>query len=305
VPDSLWLNELLGSLLVGAALRGARVLIIAPSRAAAPGKGWPPLALIHDLMSRLVAVQRELAPEFARGGGFLRVGIYDPVVGVDNLRDRVRTLRQRLTQTPFLRDLYAFDPAVYAVLDSSDAILGASGADSASRDPALPRVVPMLHFKGFLYISREAWKRLISGPAMAFGLQQYLIQRTRQLREGPAVGEDVMADAMQLTGAGIINELLDSLPLEERACPRYQHCPGRRWVFYLQIGSPNQDYRSMALDGEAAVLVSGWTSLFAVPDFLLVCGLTTWPDTQEELDRLLPPPTTRQRAFAWWVRMVL
>ncbi len=299
VPDSLWLNEFLGSLLVGAALRGTRVLIIAPSRATAPGKAWPTLALAHDLMSRLVAVQRELAPEFARGGGFLRVGIYNPVVGVDDLRDRVRALRRSLSQTPFLHDLYAFDPAVYALLDSSDAILGAAGDDSVRR------TVPMLHFKGFLYISREAWRRLISGPAMAFGLHQYLVQRTRQLREGPAVGEDVMADAMQMTGAGTINQLLDSLPLDERACPRFQHCPGKRWVFFLQIGSPNQDYRSMALDGEAAVLVSGWTSLYALPDFVLLAGLTTWPDTQEELDRLLPPPTERQRVFAWWVRMLL
>ena len=299
VPDSLWLNQLLGSLLVGAALRGTRVLIIAPSRATAPGKAWPTLALAHDLLSRLVAVQRELAPEFVRGGGFLRVGIYNPGSGVDDLRDRARALRRSLSQTPFLHDLYAFDPAVYAVLDSSDAILGAAGDDSVRR------TVPMLHFKGFLYISREAWKRLISGPAMAFGLQQYLVQRTRQLREGPAVGEDVMADAMQLTGAGIINQLLDSLPLDERACPRPQHCPGKRWVFFLQIGSPNQDYRSMSLDGEAAVLVSGWTSLYAMPDFVLLTGLTTWPDTQEELDRLLPPPTERQRAIAWWVRMLL
>jgi hypothetical protein len=140
---------------------------------------------------------------------------------------------------------------------------------------------------------------------MAFGLHQYLVQRTRQLREGPAVGEDVMADAMQMTGAGIINQLLDSLPLDELGCPRFQHCAGKRWVFFLQIGSPNQDYRSMVLDGEAAVLVSGWTSLYAVPDFVLLTGLTTWPDTQGELDRLLPPPTPRQRAFAWWIRMLL
>jgi hypothetical protein len=76
-------------------------------------------------------------------------------------------------------------------------------------------------------------------------------------------------------------------------------------VFFLQVGSPNQDYRSMVLDGEAAVLVSGWTSLYAVPDFVLLTGLTTWPDTQGELDRLLPPPTPRQRAFAWWIRMLL
>ena len=300
VPDSLWLNELLASLCVGSALRGARVLIIAPSQASAPGKGWPTLALIHDLMSRLVALQHALAPEYARAGGFVRGGLYDPKVGVDDLLERVRALRDNLIATPFLRDLYSFDPAVLQVLGDSTL-----AAPDATRRAPVATVQPLLHMKGFLYISREAWARLISGPPMAYGLQEYLKQRARQLREGAGVGEEAMADAMQIMGSRILNRVLDSLPDAERACPRPQHCPGLRWVFYLQIGSPNQDYRSMIMDGEAATLVSGWTALYGMPDFVLITGLAAWPETQAQLDRLLPRQDPRLLAAAWWVRMGL
>ena len=300
IPDSLWLNELLASLFVGSALRGARVLIIAPSRASAPGKGWPTLALMHDLMSRLVALQRALAPEYARVGGFVRAGLYDPKAGVNDLFERVHALRDNLIATPFLRELYSFDPTVLQVL--SDSTLTAP--ESTRRAPGAT-VQPLLHMKGFLYISREAYARLISGPPMAYGLREFLKKWKEQLEPHKDVGVDAMADAMQLMGAQIINAVLDSLSDSERACPRPQHCPGLRWVFYLQIGSPNQDYRSMAMDGEAATLVTSWTALYGMPDFVLLTGLAAWPETQAELDRLLPPPDSRLLAAAWWVRMSL
>jgi hypothetical protein len=306
IPDSLWLNQFLGSLLVGAALRGVRVLVIAPSAASAPGKGWPTLAMMHDLMSRLLGLQHALGAEYAASGGFVRVGLYDPKVGVDNLPDRVRALTQTLQDTPFLRRLYSFDPAVIKVLQQAVGIAEPSIKPDTVPAPVVEGgVQPMLHLKGFLYISGEAWKRLISGPPMVYGLQEYLAQRARQLQGGAAVEETEMADAMQKMGAQVINRVLDSLPDAERACPRPGHCPGLRWVFYLQVGSPNQDYRSMALDGEAATLVSSWTALYAVPDFVLLTGLTAWPETQAELDRLLPPADDRLMAFAWWVRMAL
>ncbi|HSD31865.1 MAG TPA: hypothetical protein VLB49_08145 [Gemmatimonadales bacterium] len=300
IPDSLWLNELLASLFVGSALRGARVLIIAPSLASAPGKGWPTLALMHDLMSRLVALQHALAPEYARVGGFVRAGLYDPKAGVHDLFERVNALRDNLIATPFLRELYSFDPTVLQVL--SDSTLTAK--DSTRRAP-VTTVQPLLHMKGFLYISREAWARLISGPPMAYGLREYLKERQKQLEGGEGVGEEPMADALQLIGSKIINTVLDSLPDSARACPRPQHCPGLRWVFYLQIGSPNQDYRSMVMDGEAATLVTSWTALYGMPDFVLLTGLAAWPETQAQLDRLLPPPDSRLLAAAWWIRMSL
>lgn len=276
VPDSLWESDFLASLLAGAALRGARVLLIAPSFASAPSRGSPQLAVMHDLLSRVLALRRALGPAIARAGGAYRLGIYDPVITVDDVTGRVAVLRQRLAETPFLRDLYAFCPATLAVLDSAEAIVGqaplAVTGDSGDR--------PKLHFKGFLYVSREAWTRLISGPAMAMGMRAYLEERGRQLREGIGVEEEAMAVALQRVGAAAINPLLDTLMLGERP----------RWTFFLMVGSANENYRSMLMDGEAMVLVSGWTGLYAVPDLILLTGLATWIDDQAELDRRLPRP---------------
>jgi hypothetical protein len=279
VPDSLWESDFLASLLAGAALRGVRVLLIAPSLASAPSRGSPQLAVMHDLLAAALALRQTLGPTIDRAGGAYRVGIYDPDVAVDDVAARVDILRRRLAETPFLRDLYAFDAGTARVLDSARALVGAPPpqpllpvtGDSADR--------PKLHFKGFLYVSREAWGRLVSGNAMATGLATYLVERGRQLREGIGVEEEAMAAALQRAGAQAINTLLDTLPLGERP----------RWAFFLMVGSANENYRSMLLDGEAMVLVSGWTSLYAVPDLILLTGIATWIDEKAELDRRLPP----------------
>lgn len=293
-PDSLWLNELIASLLTASALRGVRVLIIAPSRSGAPAPGWA-LPLMHDLLSRLLAAREVLAPGIAKAGGLFQIGLYGPDIGVDDLPRRVQALRTALARNSMLRGLYAFDPAVYHVLDSAEAIVG---TPRANRDdpPATADVAvrPKLHFKGFLYVSREGWTQLIGGRPMAQGLQEYLAQRALQLRE-PQVGESVLADAMQQVGAIEINRVLENIPQHER----------RRLAFFLQVGSPNLNYRSMVMDGEAAVLVSGWTSLYAFPDFLLLTGISTWIEDQAELDRRLPPASGLKHRLARWVRMGL
>lgn len=321
VPDSLWLNELLASLLTGAGLRGVRVLMILPSRASAPSAGWPQLALMHDLGSRMIAVRHELSPVLDASGGVLRVGCYDARAGVDDLKARVLALRGRLADTPFLRQLFDFIPAVSQVVDS---VLGApapftpgdpAGTDSAER--------PKLHFKGFLYVSREEWASLISGPPMAVGLREYLRARREQVLGGASVSEAELTQTLQRMGAQAIDPILDQY-VKENTCHvgsydlpadlrldarqnRKRHVQARRcgWASFLQVGSPNQDYRSMVMDGEGAVLVSDWTSLYAVPDFVLLTGLTTWPEDQEEFDRLLPRPGMPKLILAWWVRMML
>lgn len=279
VPDSLWESDFLASLLAGAALRGTRVLLIAPSLASAPSRGSPQLAMMHDLLSRVLALRQALGPAIDQAGGAYRLGIYDPVITVDDVTGRAAELRQRLADTPFLRSLYAFTPATLQALDSAAAFVGQAAlpvtGDSGDR--------PKLHYKGFLYVSREAWSRLVSGPAMAVGFQEYFKERGRQRREGIGVEEEAMAAALQRVGAEAINPLLDTLPLGERP----------RWAFFLMMGSANENYRSMLMDGEAMVLVSGWTSLYAVPDLILLTGMATWIDDQAQLDSRLP----RRSAF--------
>jgi hypothetical protein len=76
-------------------------------------------------------------------------------------------------------------------------------------------------------------------------------------------------------------------------------------VFFLQVGSHNHNYRSMVMDGEAAVFVSNWTSLYAEPDFALLTGLVAWLDDQRQLDRLLPVRGGLKWLLARWFWMGL
>jgi hypothetical protein len=46
------------------------------------------------------------------------------------------------------------------------------------------------------------------------------------------------------------------------------------------------------------VTLVGWSALSGMLDFLMLAGLCEWPDTQAELDALLPPVTGVMRTLA-------
>jgi hypothetical protein len=166
---------------------------------------------------------------------------------------------------------------------------GGSGAVAAA-DADLPA---KLHLKGFLYISMPAWAHLIEGPPLERALQVYLTERQR-LSAGET-NEDAMVRTLQRIGAEVINPVLQALPGGHRS----------DWVFYLQLGSPNMDYRSMLLDGEVAALISDWTSLYAFFDFMLLVGQVEWVEDQAALDALIPPPGAVGRRLGRWIRFAL
>jgi phosphatidylserine/phosphatidylglycerophosphate/cardiolipin synthase-like enzyme len=78
-----------------------------------------------------------------------------------------------------------------------------------------------------------------------------------------------------------------------------------RAAYYLIVGSANQDYRSMYLDGEASVLLAGRSAVVGLVDFALLAALSVWVEDVASLDALLPPPTGLQRLVARWVRPLL
>ena len=51
----------------------------------------------------------------------------------------------------------------------------------------------------------------------------------------------------------------------------------------------------MMTDGEVLQVTAGAWAMWAVADMWILAGSTTWIESQEELDRLLPPYTERQR----------
>ena len=60
-------------------------------------------------------------------------------------------------------------------------------------------------------------------------------------------------------------------------------------ALFLTVGSHNQDYRSLALDGEALCVVAGSASLLAVGDMLLVSTVgVNWLDSAADVDKAIP-----------------
>ena len=284
IPDSLWGNSLFAALLAGSALRGCRVLFVAPSLAAAPSSGWPAMALTHGLFARLIVLQQEFGPELEAVGGMLKTGIYNPGVGVNDVAARFTRAYQNARRTPFLRRLFATDPSVDSILAHADELMGGKTDSTAARREA--QVMPKLHLKANFFASREAWDHLVARPEMAQVFEAYIAQL---LRADSRESDVRVASGALVTASGHLEaSFLASLTPQER----------ERVVYYLVVGSANEDYRSMLMDGEASVLLSGWSGVVGLMDFTLIMNLSVWIDDLEMLDALLPPPAGLQRSVA-------
>jgi hypothetical protein len=78
-----------------------------------------------------------------------------------------------------------------------------------------------------------------------------------------------------------------------------------QWLGYLTVGSVNMDYRSMVMDGEVMITVSGWGAVVGLMDFVLLVGLCKWIEDQAGLDALLPPPSGTTRKMANLMKLML
>jgi hypothetical protein len=278
VPDSLWQSYLYASLLAGSALRGCRVMIVAPALAAAPSAGAPAMARAHDLFSALIQFQADLGEEAARRGGFLRTGLYSPKVGVGDLVGRLKQGRTRTE--PWLDSLYPGNPAVDSVIEGAEALLQAEGYRPTYLVGSDSVMSPKLHLKANLFLSGAAWDALLSRPEWGGVLREYLIYLARQSKLDVAERGDVrdrpkhLADAVQALARAVATD------------PRTK---ADRDVSYFTVGSANMDYRSMVMDGEVMLTVTGWNSLSGMLDFLVLDGLCEWVDTHEGLNALLAP----------------
>jgi hypothetical protein len=288
-PDSIWGSALWASLLTGSALRGARVLIVAPSLASAPSSGWPSMGLAHDLFARLIVVQQQLGAEIEAAGGMLKTGIYNPGIGVEDALNRFAAAYQNARRTPFLRRLFPVDPSLDSMLVRYRALaMAAEGSN-----PAVGTATPKLHLKANWFSSREAWDKLVVRPELKEVLEAYILQLISPQHD--SLGAREIADALTEASRRLVDAFQRSEPPEELA----------KAVYYLIVGSANQDYRSMFMDGEASVLLSGWSTVVGLMDFGLIINLSVWIDDLEVLDALLPPPTPLQRRMARWIRSAL
>ncbi|MDZ4258049.1 MAG: hypothetical protein U0974_14300 [Gemmatimonadales bacterium] len=289
IPDSLWQNPLFAGMLMGASVRGARVLLIAPSDDAFPARSWAALARAHTLLTRVLSARAAMAGAIAEAGGVLGVGLYDVSVGVDDLAGRERLMLERWRAAPswLLRLL------------PDERILRELATASTARRPISGEVVidtlrPKLHLKGHFIATAEGWDALVHDRDLPGLVALHRRERERQMtsRTRDIDVRSLPAETARLARSMVQRDIAEA--------------PDPQAIgFWLLIGSANMDYRSMFLDGEVMAFVSGAAAVQGFVDFLSLSVLTTWIENQAELDALLTPPSAPQRRIANWLRSVL
>ncbi len=296
-PDSLWNSAFWGSLLLGFSLRGGRALVIAPADENAPSSGFAQLARAEELMSRLVIAQDLLQEEIAASGGLLKVGIYAPGFTVTDISRKVEAVRTSVVRYPWLRDFYGWHPSVYDALDRAQVELSELDLDPPPNGDFEHARTPKLHLKANFFASSEAWSGLMSRPEWVQVLHDFLGARVEQIHDRVSAVAVPGTRSISLIDVGqpMVKQWLSELSAEER----------EDMVFYLAIGSHNQNYRSMVMDGEVSVVLSNWAMIGGFIDMVSIVGQCQWVEDLDELDRLLPEHSEWQRRFGRWMKLAL
>jgi len=297
VPDGLWLASSWAGMLAGASLRGCRVYIVGPALANAPSPGFPQMSRTYDVMLRLLQVRQEFKQEIQRAGGELRIGLYTAKEDVNDIAQQAMATNAGVAHYPWLRDLFPFDSAVTAVFDSAPAMLHRAGYKPfvLGRDEA-PRL-PQLHRKTQFFADSAALARLTSRPEWREVVIHATIERAEQARRGIRTGlyDDTLSTATVEAVLKLLKAYAANRPSADSA----------RMTFYLTIGTQNEDPRGQLLDGEAVFVLSGMSAAVGLIDLYSLMARSTWIETQEELDKLIPPYKTWQRRLGRFARLVL
>ncbi|HSH76068.1 MAG TPA: hypothetical protein VLA09_10335, partial [Longimicrobiales bacterium] len=296
-PDSIWGSHFWGSMMLGHAMRGGRSLVIAPAIDNAPSAGFPQMSRAQENMTRLVVASEVLRREIEGQGGLLKVGLYHSELSVGDVPGKMRALLESLRTTPWLRDLYGFHPLVLEQIEGEVLALERNGFE---RPYVLDQAfeTPKLHMKAHYFASREAWDGLYSRSDIAAALLAYFREMALQnqaLARGEYRSYRLFTEGVLPAAHAVIEQYVRDLAPDERD----------RIVQFFTIGSHNQNNRSLALDGEVALVVTGWSAIFGLPDLFVIAGLSRWVEDVDELEQLFPSYGGLKRRISRWIRLAV
>jgi hypothetical protein len=296
VPDGLWLAAPWAGMLAGASLRGCKVFVIAPALPNAPSAGFPQLSETNDVFVRLLTIARTFSDDIARAGGELRVGVFAPTADVNDVVAQMTEVRSGLARYPWIRDLFPFDSATVALLDSIPRVLESAGYKPVAIARDEEKRLPQLHMKTQFIAEPHALAALTRRPEWRDAIARAAIARARQTTAHADLRgvEAVRSFTMQATAA-LARGFLDGRTPEEK----------RRATFLFSVGTHNMDPRGMMLDGEASLILTGPGAAMALVDFWFITARSTWVTEPAEFDRLLPPAEGWHRRLARYIRFVL
>jgi len=275
--DSLWSSEFWAGMFVSAALRGANMLAVGPVPANAPSAARPTLHYLRQNLRMMIEARAYFAEDLARGGGMLRAGLYAHDAPTSDFRRREEAFQRGRATYPFLREVIPTHPSVDTFL--------VRFAREFSRVPQVElrlRPRPLLHMKCQLFGTAEAFQ--INGLAEWSQVLAKHLQIRKQETFGmgsPGITPAVL-DTMPPGGRRLVDAFearLDSIWPDSK----------QRVIFTFTIGSHNQNPRSLLLDGEDLVAVSGYHSAISIIDMAFILCVSEWPADVEDFDRLFHP----------------
>lgn len=293
IPDSLWNSTFWGSTMLGCALRGVRVVVIAPAYSNAPARAFGGMIRSRELLWRLLSAARVLEAEIGASGGLLKVGLYASTLPVTDIPGKVRSVKTTLEQHEWLRALYDFPPEVYPGLENLAATFGMRALTADGAKDFESRARSLLHLKANFIASREAWRVMAREDWVAV-TREFVEQRFAQVQSrSAAVGSfSQNPNHVMRLGDDVIEQWFREMPPETR----------ERVVFYTILGSSNQNDRSFVSDGEDALLLSSWPSVIPYLDLLSLVGQSRWIEDPAELEELLPRQHSVKRRVAHWFK---
>ncbi len=296
LPDSLWHGPLWASMLAGSCLRGARVLIIHPSQRNAPGQAFMTLSRANEMFERAIIFRHELEDQIAAVGGQYRVGLYDTDIDVANVPARMQAAADGL-RAPWLREALQVPDDWEPIFANADSIFPDFEVTYIVEDVEDRR--PKLHLKTNLFVSASVLRALLEAPEWRPFVLRYAEERIRDVISEESV--EGYRSAREL-GRALRPEFVALVESVERLLAEDDEDTA---AMYNMVGSTNMDYRSLLMDGEVALLISGQGSMAGFLDAVILAGNTKWLDDVEELDRYLP----RYEGFKWktsrWIKNML
>jgi hypothetical protein len=298
VPDPIWVSDTWAAMLAGAAARGCRVFIISPSKWNGPIPDIAVGAVQNDVMLRLIHSAERMGGQMRATGGELRVGIYNVRAEVDDVAGRTREVQEGLRRAPWIRALFPFDSAALAVLNRAVGQAEATGGQTTLLTHNERPRAPKLHQKTQLVARPGAIAALLRQPGwediVAASMEAQSEQTIKFADELGWVTPTIDSTALRNTDA-LLRGYEQSLTETDR----------KAVSFYFTLGSQNMDPRGLMSDGEAALIVSGLHAAAGVVDLYYLMARSTWIDSKQELDQLVPRPRGIMARLARMLRYTL
>jgi hypothetical protein len=285
-PDSIWNNDFWLSMFFSAALRGVHTYLIGASAKNHPGPTTLALGSIRNTLIRGMYIAELFKEELQKSGGSLNVGLYNTSIDATNFKERMEIILKGFEEYGHINEICSFHPIVIEQLREIKKQLDESYHNQHSnllQDENIHD--PHIHLKSQFFMSKSGlkilrlkeWKPIIC---------KYCSERINQTCGRALDTEGITPNLLKVRTDPNSPDLFEAY--KNALTPEEVNSA----LFFLTVGSHNQDRRSMFLDGEVLVGVAGYDSLIAIVDMIYLLHSSVWPKNFEEFNQYLSAAIT-------------